>query len=42
MALGAQQSWLLALYQLFANGDPTVTKRIKSQKQQSPVVSEPG
>lgn len=31
-----------ALYELFANGDPTVTKMIKSQKQQSPIVSEPG
>ena len=31
-----------ALYELFANGDPTVTKMIKPQKQQSPVVSEPG
>ena len=30
------------LYELFANGDPTVTKMIKRQKQQSPVVSEPG
>lgn len=31
-----------ALYELFANGDPTVTKMIKFQKQQSPIVSEPG
>ncbi|KRP75788.1 hypothetical protein [Pseudomonas lactis] len=32
----------MALYEPFANGDPTVTKMIKPQKQQSPVVSEPG
>jgi hypothetical protein len=32
----------MALYELFANGDPTVTKMIKAQKQQNPVVSEPG
>ncbi|MHC8400263.1 hypothetical protein ACYZTX_12480 [Pseudomonas sp. MDT1-17] len=32
----------MALYELFANGDPTVTNMIKAQKQQSPVVSESG